>query len=68
MLGDLSLRRAVIVKVLPREDMKLIIADVPLACLMVSWCGIIDPTPGNNVLFPPLVIMYNLYIVRITPQ
>ena len=34
-LGDLSLRRAAIVKILPQEDMKLIIADVPLACLMV---------------------------------
>lgn len=34
-LGDLSLRRAAILKVLPREDMKLIIANVPLACLMV---------------------------------
>ena len=37
-LGDLSLRRAAIVKVLPREGMKLIIADVPLACLMVRLC------------------------------
>ena len=37
-LGDLSLRRGAIVKVLPQEDMKLIIADVPLACLMVRLC------------------------------
>ena len=43
-LGDLSLRRAAIVKVLPREDVKLIIADVPLACLMVSLCDMVDYT------------------------
>lgn len=42
MLGDLSLRRAAIVKVLPREDMKLIIADVPLACLMVNLCVMVN--------------------------
>ena len=44
-LGDLSLRRAAIVKVLPREDVRHIIADVPLACLMVRLCAMVVPTP-----------------------
>jgi len=40
-LGDLSLRRAAILKVLSREDMKLIIANVPLASLIVSlFCSV----------------------------
>ena len=35
-LGDLSSRRAAILNVSPREDMKLVMAHVPLACLIVS--------------------------------
>lgn len=41
-LGDLSLRRAAILKILSQEDMKVVIANVPLACLMVSsWTLVI---------------------------
>jgi len=36
-LGDLSSRRAVILNVSPREDMKVVTAHVPLACLIVSF-------------------------------